>query len=224
MQKTTTYKEPPMEVLEPYFKEIRLGRSRKSVANALRRKGYTISETVLRHRYEVWLAYQQAKEEFEKKLNQTKGEILQKLERKLHSLEGDTIKNSQVLKNFLSIQEYFFLATKEPEFANGLFEQFSSKVENSLKRLESNISQLEEDFENQNLSVWTVIERLQNQNRELQQQIKVLSRILVSVLGGIYQKEKNSGLLDRKDLWDSITKNGLTQELVDKLQELAGNR
>jgi len=209
-ERPETYKEPPIDLLISYFKEIREGRSRKSVVNALRRKGYTISETVLRHRYEVWLAYQQAKEEFEKRLNQVKGEILEKTNRELteslREISPEILEVKTALHNLLGENTYAELATPFGNFPEG----FLWSIVNELR--------------DENEYLKQQVDYLYRENRKLKQQIKTISKVLWSILEGIYQREKKSGFLERKDLWESISESGLTQNLIDEIQELASNR
>ena len=154
-----TYKEPPQELLEELFREIREGRSKKSAVKYLRQKGYTISETVLRHRYEVWLSYRQAVEDFEKRLNQLRGEFISKFqkheefERKAAKKIGEIIK---ALWNDASTEE-------QGEFGE-------------LLRLWWKIDSLEEENESLKKEVSTLKEKISNleeENKKLKKEISM---------------------------------------------------
>jgi hypothetical protein len=210
MKKVETYKEPPEELLERYFKEIREGRSRKSVATALRKQGYTISETVLRHRYEVWLAYQQAKEAFEKKLNYLKGEILRKIEERLDDFYHDQVKHIV----YLSYDNRYLLECLLGEELVGELTGLGGECTGPpiIDKIDKKINEVDQKLQQQ-------INYLVNQNQVLKAQISLLAYILKAVITGI-RREKEKGLFSKKDLWDLIEESGLEKEAFEGLEEL----
>ena len=221
MAKTETYKEPPPELLEYYFQEIREGRSRKSVVNALRKEGYTISETVLRHRYEVWLAYQQAKEEFEKRLNQIKGELLKSFRDKIEELQRTFEKETQ--KTNLQVSEVSKVLMKAigPPTYDAVVEELK-KPEEEQEIPWGFIWDIEEKLLFEIEAVRSELNQLKEEIANLRKQNHLLAKALWAVLSGIYYKDKKSGLLERKDLWDHVSE-GLTQEDINKVSRLAKN-
>jgi len=226
MAKSETYKEPPQELLERYFREIREGRSRKSVVNALRKRGYTISETVLRHRYEVWLAYQQAKEEFEKRLNQIKGELKKEFEEKLRErirkfrYELSDLYGKDLLTMDFTLYQVLGRETYDEfkrQYEEDDYDPFEDPV-GILNELKEKINENEERIRLTRSELQYVIQELS----QLRKQNYLLARLLSAIISGIYLKEKESGLFDRKDLWDFISEKVASNDL-DELYKLAGN-
>ena len=201
-----TYKEPPQELLEELFKEIREGRSKKSAVKYLRQKGYTISETVLRHRYEVWLSYRQAVEDFEKRLNQLKGEFKSKFQ-KHEEFERKAAEK---------IGEIFKALWNNPSTENE--EEFGELV-----KLWWGINSLEEENESLQKEVLTLKERilsLEEENRKLKREISIVAKAIYSIFEGL----SHQGLTEKA--WSAICnpeKGNLKQFVVDAIEEL-GNR
>ena len=208
-------KEPSWEVLEEYFKEVIEGRSINSVLRVLRKEGYQISEGTLRARYKEWLAYQKAKEEFEIKLNQLKGEILEKINDKVEELREAhskqligavfrSLNNTKALEKLLGKKTYQDITSPLEKYEDGLLWNIVDDIEKAIDSLQNQL------------------ETLAQENKRLHEQVHLLANALWAVLSGIYYKDKKSGLLERKDLWDHVSE-GLTQEDINKVSRLAKN-
>jgi vacuolar-type H+-ATPase subunit I/STV1 len=100
-----------------YFEEVLEGRSIKSVVKALRKAGYSVSETTVRARFREWQAYRRAKEELEIEINYLKGELLEKIRETQKEIEEEiqqrSLKTKKVVEDLTLILEKKF---KEIEF------------------------------------------------------------------------------------------------------------
>ena len=199
-----TYKEPPHELLEELFQEIREGRSKKSAVKYVRQKGYTISETVLRHRYEVWLSYQQAKEDFETRLNQLKGEFKSKFQ-KQEEFEREAKKKINGI-----IRALWNNPSTEEEGKSG-----------ELLRLWWEVNDLQEENKSLKKKVSTLegkISSLEEENKRLKREISIVAKAIYSIFEGLsYQ-----GLTEKA--WSAIRnpeKGNLKQSVIDAIEKLS---
>jgi FtsZ-binding cell division protein ZapB len=199
-----TYKEPPQELLEEIFQEIREGRSKKSAVKYLRQKGYTISETVLRHRYEVWLSYRQAVEDFEKRLNQLKGEFKSKFQK----------------------QEKFEREAKKKinEIIRALWNNPSTEEEGKfgeLLRLWWEVNDLQEENKLLKKKISTLegkISSLEEENKRLKREISIVAKAIYSIFVGL----SHQGLTEKA--WSAIRnpeKGNLKQFVIDAIEKLS---
>jgi chaperonin cofactor prefoldin len=179
-----TYKEPHQELLEELFEEIREGRSKKSAVKYLRKKGYTISETVLRHRYEVWLSYQSAKEEFEKKLNHLKGELKSRFNKREEFEKEAKEKINAIIRALWNRP-----SDGENERVGELIRLWNSieSLERENDSLKSRVSGLEKR-----------VSELEKENERLKWEISVLAKAVYSIFEGL----KHQGFTEKP--WKAI--------------------
>jgi len=156
--------EPDWDTYEDYFEEVLEGRSIKSVVKALRNAGYSVSETTVRARFKEWLAYKRAREEFEIRLNQIKGELLSKIEEK----------ESEILETLERELNYRSNKTKEN------FERLTKYVSQEIEQIKTNVNQ--------------EIENLKDEVRLLNKQVWILKKGLDQVITGIQKKGKLESL------------------------------
>ena len=158
--------EPDWDTYEAYFEEVLEGRSIKSVVKGLRSTGYSVSETTVRARFKEWLAYKRAKEEFEIRLNQIKGEILSKIRETQEEIEEDVRERS--------------LKTQEA------FEKLINYVDMKLKEIKHQVNEkLNEVEEEQKIKY-----------RNLEYETRMLKKSIVQILEGIENKGKLESLTD----------------------------
>ncbi len=198
-----TYKEPPQELLEELFREIREGRSKKSAVKYLRQKGYTISETVLRHRYEVWLSFQSAKEEFERKLNQLKGEVKVRFNQREEFEREAKEKINAIIRALWNRpsegenERVGELIRLEKGF--GSLKRELNSLKNRVSKLEKRVSELEEE------------------NERLKWEVSVLAKAVFSIFEGL----RNQGLTEKP--WKAVVspnKGNLKEFVVEEIVKL----
>jgi len=156
--------EPDWETYEAYFEEVLEGRSIKNVVKGLRSNGYSVSETTVRARFKEWLAYRRAKEVFEIRLNQIKGELLSKIEEK----------ESEILETLERELNYRSSKTKES------FERLTKYVYQEIEQIKTDVNQ--------------EIENLKDEVRLLNKQVWILKKGLDQVITGIQKKGKLESL------------------------------
>ena len=162
--------EPDWDTYEDYFEEVLEGRSIKSVVKALRNAGYSVSETTVRARFKEWLAYKRAREEFEVRLNQIKGDILSKVRKTQKEIEEDIREEYEKIQNDL----ISFGALTDERLT-----KIEKEINKQLKRIENQVNEkLNEIEEETNKRLNEIKERQKAEFRNLKYETELLKKAL----------------------------------------------
>ena len=156
--------EPDWDTYSEYFEEVLEGRSIKSVVKALRKDGYSVSETTVRARFREWQAYKRVKEDLEIEMNYIKGEILEKIRKTQEEIEEGIKQRS--------------LKTQEA------FEKLINYVERKLNEFEYKIDEKLDEIE----------KKQKIQYRELEYNTQMLKKAIDQLITGIQKKSKFESL------------------------------